>query len=134
MMKLNKLIRAILLLTVTMLTLTACSSNNIVGKWKIDPKDLNAKDFMAASGYSANSLEYLMAETMLKTAEISMEFTKDGRLITHTSIMGKDIQQEQEYKVQGNVIHSGESATKFQINNNQLILIDGENTIVLTRE
>ena len=131
----NKRIWVALLLAAMLLTMTACGGVKIVGKWKMDPKDINAKDFMAESDYAENSLEYAMAEAMLKTAEITMEFTEDARLLLCINMMGKVVQEdEKEYKIQGDTIFTDETAYKFKINGDKLTLLEGENTLVMTRE
>lgn len=127
-MKLNKRIWVMLMLTVIALTLTACGGEStIVGTWTMD------LDAMLES-VGISKADYESMKSIIGNIEMTIEFTKDGRVITKTTMMGESETEEATYKVEGNMLYIDGEPGEFSLNGNKLTLIyDGE-SVTLTRK
>ncbi len=121
-MKMNKKLVAILLLVVMVVSLAACSSNSIVGVWKLD-----AKAIMEMTGMPA---EMVAVADMI---DGTMEFTKDGKTITKITAMGQTQTIENTYKVDGNKLISDGGEATFKIDGDKLSITESGLTLTRTR-
>lgn len=132
-MKLNKRILAILVLVVMALSLTACSSGSgsIVGVWKMDIDAILAMEGITKEAYPD---EYDMMKSMMAGAEMTLEFTNDGRCIMKASVMGETTEEQSTYTLEGNTIYLDGEPGEYKISGNKLTLTEGGISLTLTRK
>ena len=104
-MKLGKKLVAVLLLVVMVVSLAACSSSSIVGKWKMDIKSV-----LTMSGMS--EAEYEQMKPLIGDMSATMEFTEDGKVYLVVTAMGQSETEEQTYSVDGDRITILEAIAK----------------------
>ncbi|MBE5786740.1 MAG: hypothetical protein E7324_04285 [Clostridiales bacterium] len=128
-MKLNKRFLAVLVLVVMAFSLAACSGgeSTIVGTWKMDLEGM-----LAVSGIS--KADYEAMKSTIGEIEMTMEFTKDGKVITKITMMGQTETETATYKVEGNQLYVDGDPGEFKLNGNKLTLTYDGQSVDFTRK
>ena len=123
-MKKNQSLLALALcLAALMPLLTACSSNPLLGTWKLvnaEGSDMN--------GFEAGAIEMVS----VLGGSVNMIFTKD-EITLRAEMFGVVEDQSMPYTVQGNTIRSGSNVMSYQIKNDILTLSQGDSRLMLQR-
>ena len=125
-MKLGKKLVAVLLLVVMVVSLAACSSSSIVGKWKMDIKSV-----LTMSGMS--EAEYEQMKPLIGDMSATMEFTEDGKVYLVVTAMGQSETEEQTYSVDGDKLTMGGSTGTYKIDGDKLTLTQDGMSLTMTR-
>ena len=103
---------------------TANAAHLIVGEWVLD------RDVMMQG---VSDEEYQQNKELYDTAEVSMEFTADGKLFMHSTAGGQTETREATYSVNGNMLTMVGSSGRFSIDGDKLTLVQGGISITYTR-
>ena len=125
-MKLGKKLVAVLLLVVMVVSLAACSSSSIVGKWKMDIKSV-----LTMSGMS--EAEYEQMKPLIGDMSATMEFTEDGKVYLVVTAMGQSQTEEQTYSVDGDKLTMGGDTGTYKIDGDKLTITQDGMSLTMTR-
>lgn len=125
-MKLGKKLVAVLLLVVMVVSLAACSSSSIVGKWKMDIKSV-----LTMSGMS--EADYEQMKPLIGDMSATMEFTEDGKVYLVVTAMGQSETKEQTYSVDGDKLTMDGSTATYKIDGDKLTITENGMSLTMTR-
>ena len=125
-MKLGKKLVAVLLLVVMVVSLAACSSSSIVGKWKMDIKSV-----LKMSGMS--EADYEQMKPLIGDMSATMEFTEDGKVYLVVTAMGQSETKEQTYSVDGDKLTMDGSTATYKIDGDKLTITENGMSLTMTR-
>lgn len=125
-MKLGKKLVAVLLLVVMVVSLAACSSSSIVGKWKMDIKSV-----LKMSGMS--EADYEQMKSLIGDMSATMEFTEDGKVYLVVTAMGQSETEEQTYSVDGDKLTMGGSTGTYKLDGDKLTITQDGMSLTMTR-
>ena len=126
-MKMGKKLVAALLLVVLVFSLAACGSKGIVGKWQLDV-DATLLD----AGVPKDQLE--MARSAMGSMNVSMEFTKDGKVTMTGYLMGESADRSGTYTLDGDQLTLDGEQFTIKLDGNKLTIPTSEISLVFKRK
>lgn len=109
----------------------AVENSGLVGVWAMDIDAV-----MALTGMDTESMteeEKTMVEAVLAETTMTVEFTADGRMILSMTMMGETQTEENTYELKGNQIITNGTPSDFIIEGNTLTIIEGDQSLTVTR-
>lgn len=126
-MKMGKKLVAALLLVVLVFSLAACGSKGIVGKWQLD-----VDATLLEAGVPKDQLE--MARSALGSRNVSMEFTKDGKVTMTGYLMGEIANKSGTYTLDGDQLALDGEQFTIKLDGNKLTFLHPEISLVFKRK